>query len=122
MSICEGHIYIILCHVNPKIYYISSTYDNINQKWLYLKRYYKNNNGEMIIHKYFDEYGIDKFSIHLIKSYDVYKNHNDNKHLRAYEQLWKNKLKGCCNNNIVFQPLRKQLKKKTYHEKQKLNN
>ena len=123
MSICKGHIYIITCHVNPKIYYIGSTYDNINQKWLYHKRYYKNNNGEMIIHKYFDEYGIENFSIKLIKSYNVYKEHNDNKHLRAYEQLWKNKLKGCCNNHIVFQPLKKQLQKqynKEYREKQKI--
>jgi len=122
MSICKGHIYIITCHVNPKIYYIGSTYDKLSQRWNNHKTQYKNNIKKISICEYFDKYGIEKFSIHLIKSYDVYRvNHNDYKHLKAYEQLWINKLKGCCNKNAAFQPLKKE-KKKEYCEKYYENN
>ena len=123
MSICKGHIYIITCCVNPKIYYIGSTYDKLKQRWTNHKTHYKNNSQKISIFEYFDKYGLEKFSIHLIKSYDVYRvNHNDHKHLKAYEQLWINKLKGCCNKISAFQPLKKeQLKKssKKYREKNK---
>ena len=119
MSICKGHIYIITCHVNPKIYYIGSTYDRLQQRWSNHKTQYKNNIKKTSIFEYFDEYGIEKFSMHLIKSYDVYRvNHNDHKHLRAYEQLWINKLKGCCNKNAAFQPLKKE-QHKEYRENNK---
>ena len=119
MSICKGYIYIITCHVNPKIYYIGSTYDKLSQRWNNHKIHYKNNIRGISICEYFDKYGLDKFSMHLVKSYDVYRvNHNDHKHLRAYEQLWINKLKGCCNKHAAFQPLKKE-KKKEYCEKNK---
>ena len=123
MSICKGHIYIITCCVNPKIYYIGSTYDKLKQRWNTHKSKYKNNIQDISIYEYFDKYGLEKFSIHLLKSYDVYRvNHNDHKHLQAYEQLWINKLKGCCNKRAAFQPLRKeQIKKsiKKYYENNK---
>ncbi len=123
MSICKGHIYIITCCVNPKIYYIGSTYDKLKQRWTNHKTKYKNKTQNISIYEYFDKYGLEKFSIHLIKSYDVYReNHNDHKHLRAYEQLWINKLKGCCNKHSAFQPLKKE-QQKQYREinKEKIN-
>jgi len=115
MSICKGHIYIITCCVNPKIYYIGSTYDKLKQRWTNHKTHYKNKRQDISIFEYFDKYGLEKFSIHLLKSYDVYRvNHNDHKHLQAYEQLWINKLKGCCNKRAAFQPLKKKQKKEYY--------
>ena len=41
MSISKGHIYIITCCVNPKIYYIGSTYDKLKQRWNNHKMKYK---------------------------------------------------------------------------------
>jgi len=122
MSISKGHIYIITCCVNPKIYYIGSTYDKLKQRWNNHKKHYKNKTQNTSISEYFDKYGLDKFSIHLIKSYDVYRvNHNDHKHLSAYEQLWINKLKGCCNKIAAFQPLKKEKIKEKNKEYRQYN-
>jgi len=115
MNISKGHIYIIFCHINPKIYYIGSTFNSLKQRWNTHKTHFKSKHY-MSIHKYFDEYGIDNFSLKLLKSYDVYREHNkDVKHLRAYEQLWINKLRDCCNERKSFNILRKEQKKEWYN-------
>ena len=118
MNITKGHIYIIFCNVNPKIYYVGSTFNELKQRWINHKNHYKEK--QLIsIYKYFDEYGIENFTLKLIKSYDVYREHNkDRKHLEAYELLWINKLKGCCNQILPFNPLPK-LSKQLYYEKNK---
>lgn len=118
MNICKGHIYIIFCHINPKIYYVGSTFNDLKQRWNRHKHHYKEKQP-VSLYKYFDEYGIENFSIKLIKSYNVYREHNkDRKHLEAYEQLWINKLKGCCNKLIPFNPLPK-LSKQIYYQNNK---
>ena len=115
MNICKGHVYIIFCHVNPKIYYVGSTFNQLKQRW----NCHKKTNSDCSISKYFDEYGIENFSIKLIKSYNVYREHSkDRKHLEAYELLWINKLKGCCNELIPFNPLPK-LSKQIYRQDNK---
>jgi len=125
MNISKGHIYIIFCHINPKIYYIGSTFNELKQRWNKHKANYNSKKPKNIcsIHKYFDEYGIDNFSLKLIKTYDVYRENNkDRKHLEAYEQLWINKLRDCCNANNPFNILwKEQIKKQTkeYYENNK---
>ena len=113
MNICKGHVYIIFCHVNPKIYYVGSTFNQLKQRW----NKHKNSNNDCSIKKYFDKYGIENFSIKLIKSYNVYREHSkDNKHLRAYEQLWINKFRNSCNIFHSFNPLKKEQKTRTNKE------
>jgi len=121
MNICKGHIYIIFCNVNPKIYYIGSTFNELRHRWGNHKDAYKQKN-RLSIHVYFDKYGIENFTIKLLKSYDVYREHNkDRKHIEAYEQLWINKLRDCCNEIKPFNPLRKQVSKFRNYEWRKEN-
>lgn len=125
MNISKGHIYIIFCHINPKIYYIGSTFNELKQRWSAHKNY--KTKRKISIYKYFDEYGIDNFSLKLIKTYDVYRENNkDRKHLEAYEQLWINKLRDCCNTQNPFNILWKEQiseQQKEYYKnnKEKLN-
>ncbi len=116
MNISKGHIYIIFCHINPKIYYIGSTFNELKQRWSIHKTHFKSKPKTFCsVYKYFDEYEIDNFSLKLLKSYDVYREHSkDNKHLKAYEQLWINKLRDCCNANNPFNILWKEQKKEYY--------
>jgi len=119
MNICKGHIYIIFCNVNPKIYYIGSTFNELRHRWSNHKDSYKQKRHRLSIHVYFDKYGIENFTIKLIKTYDVYREHSkDRKHLEAYEQLWINKLRDCCNANNPFNILWK-IQKKEYAIKNK---
>tara|TARA_R110000823_G_C15772245_1_gene484171 strand:- start:159 stop:743 length:585 start_codon:yes stop_codon:yes gene_type:complete len=118
MNISKGHIYIIFCHINPKIYYIGSTFNELKQRWTTHKSGYKKKR-KISIYKYFDKFGIDNFSLKLIKTYDVYRENNkDRKHLEAYEQLWINKLRDCCNEINPFNILWKK-DKKIYRENNK---
>ena len=118
MNICKGHIYIIFCHINPKIYYVGSTFNQLKHRWNMHKQHY-NAKQPISLYKYFDEYGIENFSMKLIKSYNVYREHSkDNKHLRVYEQLWINKFRNSCNIQHSFNPLAK-LSKQIYYQKNK---
>lgn len=121
-DISKGHIYIIICIQNPKIYYIGSTFNQLRQRWKHHKDDYNksNNNRPLSIYKYFDKYGIDNFTMKLLKSYDVVRTHSkDTNHLRAYEQLWINKMKSCCNKLSAFMPLTKKYLDKEYREQNK---
>ena len=78
------------------------------------------------IFDYFEKYGIENFKIILIKSYNVVRTHQkDHKHLHAYELLWINKTKNCCNKLLTFNPLLfnkykiKEYQKKYHKEYQK---
>lgn len=118
MNISKGHIYIIFCNVNPKIYYVGSTFNQLKQRWKKHKIHYEEKQP-VSLYKYFDEYGIENFTMKLIKSYNVCREHNkDRKHLEAYELLWINKLKGCCNKILPFNPLPK-LSKQIYYQNNK---
>lgn len=113
MNISKGHIYIISYNLNPHIMYIGSTFNELKYRWRGHKAFYNNKprRNNYSIHEYFDKYGIENFTLKLLKSYDVYREHNkDNKHLKAYETLWINKLK-CVNIKLPFQPLQKERKK-----------
>ena len=111
MNISKGHIYIISYNLNPHIMYIGSTFNELKYRWRGHKANYKNKTKNYSIYEYFDKYGIENFTLKLLKSYDVYREHNkDNKHLKAYETLWINKLK-CVNIKLPFQPLQKERKK-----------
>lgn len=122
MNICKGNVYIIFCNVNPKIYYIGSTFNELKQRWNSHKKNYRNQKDKCSICKYFDEYGIENFTLRLIKSYNVYRENNkDNKHLRAYEQLWINKLRDCCNERNTFNILWKK-DKQQIDRKYRANN
>lgn len=100
-----GIIYRIEYNENPDIRYIGSTLQELRYRWRdhknRYKEYQKNNNRNMSIHTYFDQYGINNFNIIKIKEYEVF----DKKQLESYEQLWINKFK-CINIQSAFNPLR----------------
>ena len=71
--------------------YIGETFQEITERW---RTHYNQFNldeeyNKCSINYYFKKYGRDNFQVSLIKEYDVF----DSKHLRAYEQLWFNKLR-----------------------------
>jgi len=115
-----GHIYKITCKLDKNIFYIGSTFTTIEKRFKQHKKDFKTK--KLSISIYFDKYGIDNFSISLIKSYNVIRTHNkDFKHLHVYEQLWINKLKKCCNQMKVFNPIFKSDRRnqdKIYNSKQ----
>lgn len=118
-----GHIYKIICKLDSSFCYIGSTFNRLNKRFEGHRKDYKNKYGTISIHKYFDKYGIDNFKIILIKKYKVIRLHNkDHKHLSAYETLWINKSKGCCNTVLPFNPLKKEKHKqsnKKYYDNNK---
>ena len=111
-----GKVYRITKNDDPNINYVGSTFTTLRQRWNIHKK------NDCSIKKYFDEYGIDKFKIILIKEYEVFaENQKDTKQLRAYEQLWINKfrIKKCCiNKRDAFRLLNKE-KIKEYRENNK---
>ena len=102
-----GTIYKIICKLDSSVIYIGSTFTKLRKRWHNHKFEYKNKKGTISIHKYFDKFGIDNFKIIDIKSYLCYQEHTrDYKHLHAYETLWINKTKNCCNMLLPFSPTR----------------
>lgn len=105
-----GYVYIISCINKPSVFYIGSTFMPIRQRFYNHKMDYRRNNNsrKVSLYKYFEEYGVDNFKCNLLKAYDVYREHNrDHRHLFAYETLWINKMRGCVNKNLPFNPLKK---------------
>tara|TARA_R110002110_G_scaffold296360_2_gene510588 strand:+ start:869 stop:1519 length:651 start_codon:yes stop_codon:yes gene_type:complete len=118
-----GHIYKIVCNLDNSFCYIGSTFQKLDKRWKGHKEHYKNKYGTISIHKYFDKYGIEKFKIELIKSYNVVRVDNkDSKHLHAYETLHINKNKKIAINLVLpFTPMR-YLNQKEWHKKYRENN
>lgn len=116
-----GRVYKIICAVSDVVY-VGSTFDQLKYRWVshkaYYKRYQKGQaSGKLSIFEHFDEHGLEKFKIVLIKEYPSC----DRKHLRVYEQLWINKLT-CCNDTKAFQPLwkaRDAINSREYYAKNK---
>jgi hypothetical protein len=107
-----GHIYKIICLVDSKFCYIGSTFNTLNERFQQHRdsfiKWLKNERTGMSCFPFYEKYGIEKFKIILIKSYEVCKTHcKDSKHLRAYETLWINKTK-CCNLLLPINYLKKQ--------------
>ncbi len=112
-----GYVYRITKIDDPTINYIGSTFTTLRQRWRNHKK-----DGNCSISKYLDEYGRDQFKIILIKEYLVYaENQKDNRHLRAYEQLWINKFrfKKCCINENDALPLLKKEKARKWKQNNK---
>ena len=101
-----GRIYKIV-HNQSNICYIGSTPRDLRQRWNEHK-YQSKHIKSKSIYIYIEKYGIENFTIILLKEYDVI----DFKHLKAYEQLWINKLKPI-NFQSSFQPLKQQAKKQS---------
>ncbi len=119
----EGHIYKIICTLDEKFCYIGSTFNRLSKRFeFHIKNYHQWKKGTpktfCSCFPYFDKYGVDKFKIILIKSYEVCRTHNkDRRHLEAYETLWINKSK-CVNKILPICYLRKE-KGKQYREQNK---
>ena len=101
MLLKTGRVYRIICLTNPSIQYIGSTFQELRHRWQGHKRSFERLlEGKpcgLSISPYFKEYGIGNFKMVLIKEYKVcVENSRDSRHLRAYEQLWINKIK-CVN-------------------------
>lgn len=86
-----GKIYRII-HLQSDICYVGSTFDALRNRWCAHKRDYNFGEKNISIYPYFKEFGIENFKIVLIKEFEVC----DRAHLRAYEQLYINKL-NCVN-------------------------
>lgn len=98
-----GFVYKII-HLDSNICYIGSTCDSISGRWRTHKNGYnrwignKDQLRTVSIYPYFEQHGIDRFKMILIKSYEVV----DIDHLRAYEQLSINRTK-CINRFAALQ-------------------
>jgi hypothetical protein len=110
----QGHIYRII-HLQSDIQYVGSTFNESRMRWQQhksdFKRFSKGKSNCITIYPYFEEHGIEQFKLLLIKTYEVC----DRAHLRAYEQLWINKLN--CVNKI--NPFRIDWVSKKVHDAQK---
>ena len=86
-----GRIYIISSPEVKDVCYIGSTLKSISHRWKIHQNMYQlwcqGLTNALTIYPYFQEHGIDKFTMTLVKEYPVV----DIYHLRAYEQLWINK-------------------------------
>jgi hypothetical protein len=96
-----GRVYKIIYN-KGNIVYVGSTFNELRYRWRDHKYHFKgylNNKkrSELSIYPFFEEFGIENFTIILINEYCVC----DKKHLEAYEQLWINKL-NCINKNSSF--------------------
>lgn len=90
----NGIVYQIYYNDDPSIHYIGSSLNDINKRWDYHRQdYNKYLNSEKkpasTIYPYFQELGIENFTIVELKKYKV----TDVNHLKMYEQLHINKLK-----------------------------
>ncbi len=107
MEYATGRVYIIIYNLNPKIFYIGSTYNILKQRFSKHKSHFVEGKN-CSIYPYFEKYGIENFTMKLIKEYQVVREHaKDNKHLSVYETLWINKIKGNVNKALPFNPLKK---------------
>ena len=95
-----GKIYKITDTLGKNICYIGSTTKTLKKRFKRHIQRIKENRKGCTISKYLLNYGIKHFKIELLKEYQV----EDEKHLRAYEQLWMNKLK-CINKLSAFKIL-----------------
>ena len=108
-----GHIYKIICTVDSKFCYIGSTFNRLSKRFevhrSQFKRWLNDEiKGKCACYPYYEKYGIENCKIILIKSYEVCRTHvKDRRHLEAYEALWINRTKGCCNIIIPIQYLKK---------------
>ena len=111
-----GNIYRII-HNESNITYIGSTFNRLSDRFRShkdnFKKYLNNEYYEIAIYPFFKEYGIENFTIVLIKKYEVC----DKKQLLAIEQLYINKL-NCINKYCAFQPINKK-NNKEYHKQNK---
>ncbi len=121
MSYETGTVYKIICNLEHNFCYIGSTYNELRHRFQEHKRNYKSwLNGKArkcSCFDYFQKYGIENFTIIKIKEYVCYRSHKlDKKHLHAYETLWINKTKRCCNKCPAFQPLSRERQKEYNYE------
>ena len=86
-------------HKNLPITYVGSSTNSLRHRFNKHKWEYSQNKSNISIFEYFDVHGLDNFQMKLIKKYDIV----DIKHLRAYEQLWINKI-DCVNKHLAFSP------------------
>ena len=118
-----GHIYMIMTPLDNSFCYIGSTFNRLHKRFETHKKAYIHNKDKLSIYKYFEKYGIENFKIIKIKSYNVIRLHKkDFKHLHAYETLWINKTKNCCNKLLPFNPIKKytdNLQKRIYKKNNK---
>ncbi len=84
-----------IIHIHSRLIYVGSTINTLSQRWAshksQFKEYLKNKRQDCSLNRYFETYGVNNFKIIQIKEYEIC----DRIHLRAYEQLWINKLKSC---------------------------
>ena len=126
MSYDTGTVYKIICNLDSNFVYIGSTFNQVRHRFQEHKRQYRfwlNNRqkNKCSCFDYFQKYGIENFTIIKIKEYICYRSHKlDTKHLHAYETLWINKTRNCCNKCPAFQPLWRE-KEKEYRENNREN-
>ena len=103
-----GHIYEIYLIDDPINSYIGGTLQTIENRFKKHKANYqcKTNNSHKLV-EMFDRFGMDKFNVRELAHYEVI----DTSHLRAYEQLWINKIHPSFNLYSAFIPLPKETQK-----------
>jgi hypothetical protein len=102
MTYRTGTVYKIICTLNDIVYVGSTFQKRLRDRWSDHKSQFKRHiDGKLkktvSTFPYFEKYGIENFKLIKIKEYVCWvENAKDTQHLRAYEQLWINKL-SCVN-------------------------
>jgi hypothetical protein len=100
----KAFVYMIYLLENPDIRYVgSSMNERERDRWASHKKNYKTwlknkEKSKCSIYPYIEQYGIENFKFQILKRYEVC----DSNHIRAYEQLYINKMK-CVNQLQTFQ-------------------
>ena len=121
MPYTTGTVYKIICNVDSKFVYVGSTFNELRHRFQTHKQGYRqwiagNAHNYCSCYDHFKKYGLENFTIIRIKEYVCWcENKLDKKHLHAYEQLWINNTRNCCNTYAAFQPLRKEHMRQ-YHQ------
>jgi hypothetical protein len=93
-----GRVYKIVVGESNDVY-IGSTFNELRHRFANhkndYKKYLNDKHHKISVYDLFDRYGIDNCKMILIKEYECC----DDKHLKAYEQLWINKLRPINKNN-----------------------
>lgn len=111
-----GKVYKIIANQGDEVY-VGSTMGDLQVRFSKHKTAFKLGITKCTVHKLFQKYGPNGLEIVLVAQYLVC----DRAHLRAYEQLWINKL-NCVNSAPAIAFLFRKMKKKEYHKRYNKKN
>ena len=103
----KARVYRIISKKHPEFAYVGSTFGTLKQRFYNHKKHYiywkEGKRGNVSLYSYFDKWGVQDFKMVEMGVYMVCaENAKDRTHLNAWEQLWINRTRGCCNKYDCF--------------------